>query len=211
MNTKKTLYLFFGPPGVGKGTVAQACRSKNLRHVSTGTICRKHMSNGTILGRKLASYIDRGELVPDSLIISLIEEDLLSVDCETIAIILDGFPRTVTQANVLHDCFSAGFLGHYNPIVIVFSAKEEIILERLSKRIICSNASCEKIYNNSLHVPDNCQLCGSILTRLQTYRSHYKTMIDFWTAHKYNVYHVEANEEPHKVLSTFLSITGLTV
>ena len=94
------LVIFLGPPGAGKGTQAiTIAEEKNLAHISTGDMLREHVSNETELGKTAKTLLDEGKLVPDSLVIEMLQERLLSDDCVNGAI-LDGFPRTIAQAAV---------------------------------------------------------------------------------------------------------------
>ena len=95
------LVIFLGPPGAGKGTQAVTiAKEKNLAHISTGDMLREHVSNETELGKIAKTLLDEGKLVPDSLVIEMLQERLLSNDCVNGAI-LDGFPRTIAQAESL--------------------------------------------------------------------------------------------------------------
>ena len=95
------LVIFLGPPGAGKGTQAVTiAKEKNLAHISTGDMLREHVSNETELGKITKTLLDEGKLVPDSLVIEMLQERLLSQDCVNGAI-LDGFPRTIAQAESL--------------------------------------------------------------------------------------------------------------
>ena len=97
------LVIFLGPPGAGKGTQAVTiAKEKNLAHISTGDMLREHVSNETELGKIAKTLLDEGKLVPDSLVIEMLQERLLSVDCANGAI-LDGFPRTIAQAESLEN------------------------------------------------------------------------------------------------------------
>ena len=124
------LYVFLGPPGAGKGTQAQKIASTfDLAHISTGDMLRAHVSNGTQLGIQAKSLLDEGKLVPDDLVIKMLIERLNEEDCKNGAI-LDGFPRTLAQANSL-DKISENF-----PIskVIVFDANHEELIKRILHR-----------------------------------------------------------------------------
>ena len=124
------LVIFLGPPGAGKGTQAVSiAQEKNLAHISTGDMLREHVSNETELGRIAKSLLDEGKLVPDSLVIEMLQERLLSEDCVNGAI-LDGFPRTIAQAESL-DNVSADFKISK---VIVFEAERDELIKRILNR-----------------------------------------------------------------------------
>jgi adenylate kinase len=128
-------YVLLGPPGAGKGTQAKLlAESKELTHISSGDIFRDNLENQTDLGKRAKGYMDRGELVPDDLTISMIRERLKRSDCVNGAI-LDGFPRTPAQADAL-----ANMLKEWNAQVSAvpyISVPPEILLERLTGRWTC--------------------------------------------------------------------------
>ena len=124
------LVIFLGPPGAGKGTQAVTiAEEKNLAHISTGDMLREHVSNETELGKTAKTLLDEGKLVPDSLVIEMLQERLLSDDCVNGAI-LDGFPRTIAQAESL-DKISAEFKISK---VIVFEAERDELIKRILNR-----------------------------------------------------------------------------
>ncbi len=125
------ILVFLGPPGAGKGTIAQKLvKDKNFVHISTGDILREAVGKRTPLGKKAKEYMDRGELVPDDLIIALIEE----VFPENAKVIFDGFPRTVKQAEALDEMLKRkGLKVDY---VILFEVPDEVVIDRLSGRRI---------------------------------------------------------------------------
>ena len=124
------LVIFLGPPGAGKGTQAvKIAKEKNLAHISTGDMLREHVSNETELGKTAKTLLDEGKLVPDSLVIEMLQERLLSNDCINGAI-LDGFPRTIAQAESL-DKISEEFKISK---VIVFEADRDELIKRILNR-----------------------------------------------------------------------------
>ncbi len=124
------LVIFLGPPGAGKGTQAVTiAKEKNLAHISTGDMLRDHVRNETELGKTAKTLLDEGKLVPDSLVIEMLQERLLSGDCVNGAI-LDGFPRTIAQAESL-DKISAEFKISK---VIVFEAERDELIKRILNR-----------------------------------------------------------------------------
>ena len=124
------LVIFLGPPGAGKGTQAVTiAKEKNLAHISTGDMLREHVSNKTELGKIAKTLLDEGKLVPDSLVIEMLQERLLSNDCINGAI-LDGFPRTIAQAESL-DKISEEFKISK---VVVFEADRDELIKRILNR-----------------------------------------------------------------------------
>jgi adenylate kinase len=124
------LVIFLGPPGAGKGTQAVTIsKEKNLAHISTGDMLREHVSNETELGKTAKTLLDEGKLVPDSLVIEMLQERLLSKDCNNGAI-LDGFPRTIAQAESLNKISDEFKISK----VIVFEADRDELIKRILNR-----------------------------------------------------------------------------
>ena len=124
------LVIFLGPPGAGKGTQAVTiAKEKNLAHISTGDMLREHVSNETELGKIAKTLLDEGKLVPDSLVIEMLQERLLSNDCVKGAI-LDGFPRTIAQAESLDKISDEFNISK----VIVFEADRDELITRILNR-----------------------------------------------------------------------------
>ncbi len=183
--------IFFGPPGVGKGTQAQAISKRlHLPHISTGDILRSEVRKQTILGQKAKSYMDKGALVPDDLIIEMMKERLMRPDC-TDGFILDGFPRTLAQAQSLDEMLED--LGMKIDRAINFEVSEEEIIKRLSNRRVCNQ--CNSIYNllvDTLDDQETCPKCGGelyqrsddrpevIRKRLEVYRKETEPVLAYY-------------------------------
>lgn len=153
--------IMLGAPGTGKGTIASIL-TKNLAipQVSTGDIFRKHIKEGTELGKLAESYISKGDLVPDDITIGLVESKLEEPEVEN-GIILDGFPRTVKQAEALDRILSNK--GKKVDLVVNLTTPEEEIIERIVNRRVCSNQECKTVYNLILNPPKKegiCDKCG---------------------------------------------------
>ncbi|GAB6065038.1 adenylate kinase [Aquifex pyrophilus] len=140
------ILVFLGPPGAGKGTQAKKlAEEKGFVHISTGDLLREAVQKGTPLGRKAKEYMDRGELVPDELIIALIEE----VFPQHGKVIFDGFPRTVAQAKALDEMLQKrGLKVEY---VFLFDVPDEVVIERLSGRRI--DPKTGKVYHIKYNPP----------------------------------------------------------
>ena len=158
------IIIMLGAPGTGKGTVASILTGKlNIPQVSTGDIFRKHIKEKTELGKLAESYISKGELVPDDVTIGLIENRMEEQDVQN-GIILDGFPRTVKQAEELDKLLAQK--GKKVDMVINLTTPEDEIVERIVNRRICSNSDCKTVYNLVLNPPKVegvCDKCGSEL------------------------------------------------
>ncbi len=173
--------IIFGAPGVGKGTQAKIISQKlNIPHISTGDILREAIKNETELGKKAKEIVHTGGLVPDELVGGMIREKLSEKEMNK-GFILDGFPRTIPQAEILEDIFSE--LGFGKPVIIKLSADDSVIVKRLSSRRTCSN--CGAIVNLlTLENPDVCPECGSVGTLVQRKDDNEETIMN-----RLKVYH----------------------
>lgn len=185
--------IMLGAPGTGKGTVAGLLQEKlGIKQVSTGDIFRKNIKEETELGILADKYISKGNLVPDEVTIKVVESRLNEPDVEN-GIILDGFPRTVKQAEELDKILAAK--GKKVDKVINLTTPEEEIIERIVNRRICSNQECKAVYNLVLNPPKHegvCDKCGSNLVkrkddtvetvkaRLKTYFEQTSPLVDYY-------------------------------
>ena len=176
--------IFLGPPGAGKGTQAQKiCAALNIPQISTGDILRRAMKEGTETGKKAKSFIDAGQLVPDEVIIDIVKERLQMEDCQG-GYILDGFPRTVPQAEAL-DTFAT------IDSVIELDVADQVLVDRLSGRRVC--VKCGATYHLSmLNGETHCSNCGeeliqrnddkaeTVLARLKVYHDQTAPLIGYY-------------------------------
>lgn len=160
------IIIMLGAPGTGKGTVAGILKDKlEIPQVSTGDIFRKHIKEGTELGKLAESYISKGNLVPDEVTIDLVKNRLEEPDVQK-GIILDGFPRTVNQAEKLDEILKGK--GKKVDLVINLTTPEEEIIERIVNRRVCSNQECKAVYNIVMNPPKKegiCDKCGHELVQ----------------------------------------------
>jgi adenylate kinase len=154
--------VLLGPPGAGKGTQAKLLQDRfAARQISTGDILRRAVADQSPLGKQAAEYIRRGELVPDRLIIDLVAERLKEKDCET-GFVLDGFPRTIAQAQSLEEILKRMGLGL--DCVLSVQVPDKLIVERLSGRRTCKG--CGALYHVVFDPPkaaETCNRCGGEL------------------------------------------------
>ena len=196
--------VMLGAPGTGKGTIGKILsQDMKLTHISTGDIFREQLSKKTELGKKLESYMSKGLLVPDDVVIETVQARLLEEDVKDGAI-LDGFPRTAVQAQALKE-----FLSEHNPdqkrIAIELTVPDEEIIRRVINRVTCSNKKCGAIYNLETKPPKEhgiCDICGSTLSkreddneetvrkRLTIYHENSKDLVDFYKKNNalYSIY-----------------------
>ena len=185
--------IMLGAPGTGKGTIASILSEKlGIPQVSTGDIFRQNIKEGTELGKLAESYISKGQLVPDEVTVKIVEDRLEQPDTKN-GVILDGFPRTVVQAEKLK-----AILAEKNKkldITINLTTPEEEIIERIVNRRVCSNQECKTVYNVLLNPPKVdgiCDKCGSELiqrkddtpetvkARLESYLQQTSPLVDYY-------------------------------
>lgn len=185
--------VLLGAPGAGKGTIAKLLSNfDGSVQISTGDILRNAVKAKTKLGIEAQGYMERGELVPDKLIMDIMEARLQEPDCAK-GYLLDGFPRTIPQAEELKKLLTK--LSMKLDAVINIDVPKEVILDRLTTRRTCSNPDCQEIYNikSKPPTPDGkCLKCGSpavqradetveaITKRLETYNEKTAPLIDFY-------------------------------
>ncbi len=180
--------VLLGAPGAGKGTQAERIiETYGLAHISTGDILRKAVADGTPLGLEAKRYMDAGELVPDEVVIGLAKERLQQPDAEK-GFILDGFPRTVVQAQALDTAL--GSLGKQIDSAIAIVVDPEIIVQRLTSRRTCR--ACGKITSVSALAGGTCPACGgevyqrdddneaTVRNRLDVYERSTAPLIDYY-------------------------------
>jgi adenylate kinase len=157
---KAPLIILLGAPGSGKGTqAAQIVQKYGVVHISTGDMFRYNIKNQTPIGLKAKEYIEAGKLVPDEVVIDMLKDRLAQPDCAK-GVLLDGFPRTLSQAKALE----ASIQDRYIPIVISLNISDKTVLERLTGRRSCP--SCNAIYHITFSPPKKegvCDKCGSAL------------------------------------------------
>ncbi len=201
---KKINIILLGPPGAGKGTAAKQIAEKHsIPQISTGDIFREAVKKETELGKQVKAIMERGELVPDELTVSLVKERLAQPDTSN-GYILDGFPRTVNQAEALSEFQEI-------KAVINFNLPEEEIIRRLSGRRVCKN--CGAIYHITDFPPKKegiCDKCGgelyqrpddkieSIKKRLEVYKEQTAPLIDYYRG-KNLLYDINTTIEPKDI------------
>ncbi len=185
--------ILLGAPGAGKGTMAKLLTAVDGSvQISTGDILRGAVTAGTALGKQIESLMKSGDLVPDDLIMGIMEQRLQEPDCEK-GFLLDGFPRTIPQAEALKDLLER--LGIELDMAVNLDVAREVVLDRLTTRRTCSNSECQAIYNVNSNPPRQegvCDKCGSsvvqrddetaeaISHRLETYAEKTAPLIGFY-------------------------------
>lgn len=191
MSKEPKFIILIGPPASGKGTqAARLCQLLNIPHVASGDLFREHLKNKTELGLKAGAYMERGELVPDEITIGMVMERLSRPDCAAGAL-LDGFPRTIAQAEALDKVLAER--GHRIAAVLYITAPDQVLIERVSGRRICR--TCGESYHikfNPPKVPGVCDKDGgelyqrdddkeeTVRKRLQVYREQTDPLVAYY-------------------------------
>ena len=183
--------VMLGAPGAGKGTQAKMIAEKySIPHISTGDIFRANIKNGTELGKKAKSFIDKGQLVPDELTLDLIMDRFKEDDCKN-GYVLDGFPRTIPQAEALDEALKAN--GEKVDFAIDIDVPDENIVRRMGGRRACVNCGATyHIVYSPTKVEGKCDKCGeelivrddgkpeTVLSRLEVYHNQTQPLIDYY-------------------------------
>lgn len=183
--------IFLGPPGAGKGTQAkEVARSYGVPHLSTGDMFREHVGRGTALGLQAKPFMERGELVPDEIVLGMVEERILRPDCAN-GFVFDGFPRTLPQAEKLSGLLRTRGFGR--PLVLHFVVGDDQLLRRLTGRRTCRvDGEIYNIYDRPPRVPGRCDKDGGELVqrpddreevireRLASYDRQTKPLVDYY-------------------------------
>lgn len=183
--------VFLGPPGAGKGTQAKILIEKyGIPQISTGDMLREHRAKGTELGKKAQEYMDKGQLVPDEIILGMVKERLAQPDCAK-GFILDGFPRTVAQAEALDKILSE--MNKKLDFALALVVPDELLVERLTGRRTCKN--CGMMFHVKYKPPKvegKCDACGgelyqrpddneeTVRNRLKVYHESTAPLIDYY-------------------------------
>lgn len=166
--SKNVIFSFLGAAGSGKGTIAEeSVRSLGFKVLSTGNLCRAEIAVGSERGKLIQSYTNSGKLVPDVLIAEMVDNWLAKEVGTGAPIILDGYPRTQKQAEILLDLIKSKYPKNIFRVVSLVIPDEEIV-KRLADRLMCENKKCQAVYSRSLLKPEeqeNCKACGSKLIR----------------------------------------------
>jgi len=199
--------ILLGPPGVGKGTQAKLlAKATGWSHVSTGDLLRAARRNGTELGKQAQTFMDRGDLVPDSLILAMVREHLEGMPTEQ-GVLFDGFPRTEPQAEALAEMLPE--LGRQVDRVVLLLAPPEVLVKRISGRRSCPE--CGSVYNvffNPPQVDGKCDRCPetdlvhrvddseeTVTRRLEVYRELTKPLVGFYERTGVDLLRVESDRD----------------
>ncbi len=185
--------ILLGPPGAGKGTQAEYITNEyKIPHISTGDIFRKNIKEGTELGTRAKAYMDKGELVPDSLVVEIVEDRLKEDDCKN-GFLLDGFPRTEVQAEEL-DKVLKGMAVDLDAVVNIIVDPEALVSRAVGRRICKSCGATYHVVNNPTKVDGVCDKCGgelyqrsddveeTVKNRINVYLNETAPLINYYTS-----------------------------
>jgi len=210
--------IMLGAPGAGKGTQAKKIAERySIPHISTGDIFRTNIKNGTKLGKKAKAYMDEGALVPDDLVVDLVVDRFKNSDCAN-GYVLDGFPRTIPQAEALEDALNA--IGEIVNFAINVEVPDENIINRMAGRRSC--IGCGATYHikyNPTKVEGICDNCGeklilrdddmpeTVKNRLSVYHAQTQPLIDFYNK-KDILAVVDGTKDMDDVFNAIVNILG---
>lgn len=222
----KKAVIFLGPPGAGKGSVSVLCETKfNWKHLSTGNVCREHIANNTDLGQEIASIIAQGKLVPDQIIMQMIEMWIVTHQYNIDGIIFDGTHRTVEQCAFIDKMLNVQF-KNFEIVVIKFEVDENILMNRIESRVVCGNKGCQRVYSMQLGNPlqpkqsMKCDVCDydlvhrpddsreTLKKRLAVYYQHEKDMLEYYKNKGTTILVVNAQEPIEVVFENIKQIAN---
>ncbi len=210
--------ILLGPPGAGKGTQAVKIVEKyGIPHISTGDIFRENIKNGTELGKKAQEYMNRGELVPDDLVIEIATDRLLKDDCKN-GFLLDGFPRTVYQAEKL-DEFLAAHDGKIDTVLDIAVGKDELITRLTGRRVCKACGASFHVVNIPPKKEGICDYCGgeliqraddnleTVTNRIDVYEAQTMPLVEYYE-NAGNIAHIDGTTGLDNVFADIVKALG---
>lgn len=224
MKIVKDIYIFIGPPGSGKGSLSHLCKKKlGLTHLSTGNLCRQHITRMTDIGIRIDRAIKSGKLIDDDLMVEMVSSWIPEAVNSSAGIILDGFPRTVAQARALDALFSREHFKGTVVTVVAMNINDDHVVDRLRARFVCEEESCQAVYSFTPKTGGAviaCEECGSTLVqrtddksdvvyeRLRVYHRYADDLLKHYRDSSYRVIDLNVEFPLEHVFKTFIESTG---
>lgn len=224
----RKIYIFIGPPGAGKGTLARLCTQRlGWEQCSTGDLCRKMIAEGTEIGKQIDALIKSGKLISDSLILEMVDHWLTGrVNTQHVggcsSIILDGVPRTLEQAQRLDEILAKPLFADVELSIIELKLDDASVIQRLTTRLICANKECCAVF--SLADGQNlaaCKECEAPLVkrtddveqvireRLACYYTKACPLVEYYRGTKRSVKELDVAKPVHEVYENFVTLAGV--
>jgi adenylate kinase len=226
LNQAGNVFIFIGPPGAGKGSLASLCvKHFDWLQISTGNLCRKHIAEQTKIGKEIDLIIKSGKLINDDLITFMVFDWFNENADKALGIIFDGYPRTVAQAQAFDDMLKTKFPA-VQVRVVLFDLSDDVVVNRLCSRYVCQNKECQAIYSLSPHsdlAPVEtavCDLCSgplgrrdddnevAVRKRLEIYHRHEQQLIAFYQENGTEIIKEDASKPLREVFESFVQIIG---
>ncbi|MBY0109876.1 MAG: nucleoside monophosphate kinase [Candidatus Babeliaceae bacterium] len=224
MKSVKDIYILIGPPGSGKGSLSHLLK-KNLgwAHLSTGNLCRQHITRMTDIGLKIDHAIKSGKLIEDKLMITMVASWIQEATIASSGIILDGFPRTVAQARALDYIFNQDSFKNSSITIVSMNINDDHVINRLRTRYVCQNDACQAVYSiisHQHHTNLECQECGSpviqriddkgdiVFERLKIYHRFADDLLDYYRNSSHKVIDLNVEMPLENVFKMFIQSAG---
>ncbi len=219
------IFIFIGPPGAGKGSLANLCTKRfGWMQVSTGNLCRKHIVEETKIGKEIDLIIKSGKLISDDIITDMVKDWLHENAQRMSGVIFDGYPRTLAQAQSFENILKEEFPESQEQ-VILFLIPDDVVVDRLCRRFVCQNIDCQAVYSIAPgNISDStliCDKCGvalgrrsddeeeAVRKRLAVYYTHTKALVDFYRNNGTKVIELDASKPLQEVFKCFLQTQQL--
>lgn len=224
----RNLYILMGPPGSGKGTLSLMCTEElGWGWISTGNLCRFHIAKGTEIGQAVDSIVKSGNLIPDDLIGEMVFDWLMTNGSSYKTVLLDGYPRTVAQAQLLCTLIREKFNSTVRVSVVRLMASDSQVKERLMGRYLCKSFNCQLIYSaqrlpKAIEGDYTCQRCGDILVRrpddselviqdrLRMYHKYENDLLEFYRTEGIVVFSCDGEKPLGDVFNEFKTAVNCT-
>lgn len=227
MKAVKDIYILIGPPGAGKGSLSQLCKKQlGWSHLSTGDLCRQHITRMTEIGKKIDQAIKAGKLIDDTLMVSMVASWIQAAGFESSGIILDGFPRTVAQAGALDALFADNDFRHVSVTVVAMKIGDDRVINRLKTRFVCQRDECQAVYSGAALLDEKksiCTECGGqliqriddqddvIFERLKMYHYYAEDLLNYYRSSACKIIDLDVEVPLDLVFKKFVDATGARV